>query len=151
MSDVDDKISRNAKRIDTLESDVGNIRVELGKVMVTIEHESKSHSERYEHLSTQSMELKDIISERIKRDEQRDQRAEKYRRKREQIEAEARATEEEARVTRQKWIQGLLTPQTIILIIAIFLSLMGSRLADVMEIAAAIGTPMDVSKPAIVE
>jgi hypothetical protein len=146
VSDINERIRHNSQRIDSLENDVGDIRVEMGKAMVTMEHESKSHTERYQHLSTQSIELKEIIAERIKRDEQRELRAEEYRRKREQIEAAAQALDAETRATRQKWIQGLLTPQTIILIIAIFLSLMGSRVADVMEIAAVVGTPMGVSE-----
>jgi len=144
MSDLENKISHNAKRLDVLEGDVSNIRVEMGKVMVTMEHESKSHVERYNNLSTQSLELKELMKARSVREEERDRKAEEYRLKREQIEAQEAAD-------RKKWIQGLLTPQTIILIIAIFISLMGSRAVDVMEIAEAVGTPISKPKTVIAE
>ena len=124
MSDLHDKVQENSQRLTMIEGRLGKIEVDVGKMAVTVEHENKNQTERYENISTQTFELKELMKERMKRDEEREKEAREYREQRE-------LSEREAQLSRQKWMQSVFTPQTVIIILAMILSLFGLRMADV--------------------
>lgn len=117
-----------------IESELNQVKLDCGKLMVTVEHESKSQTERYQNISTQTLELKELIAARAKRDEERDREAREYREERERI-------EREAQLQRQKYFQSVFTPQTIIILLAMILSLFGLRMADVSGLTGLVSPP----------
>lgn len=124
MSDVNERVLQNTQRITMLESEINQVKLDCGKLMVTVEHESKSQTERYQNIATQTLELKDLIKERMRQDEEREREHREYREKREMA-------ERAAQLNREQWLRSVLTPQTIVIIIAMILSLFGLRMADV--------------------
>jgi len=67
--------------------------------------------------------------------EEREKDARDYRIRREEL-------EEEAKIAHKQWIKSLVNPQTVVIILAIALSLFGTRFADVQQVAEIIGTPI---------
>jgi len=124
MSDsVDQKLREDRKRIIALESDVGSLKVEVGKIGVNLEQGEKRASERHEATKTAQIEIKDLLQRRIEIDEEREKDAREYRQEREKV-------EREAQLNRQKWAQSLVNPQTIVIILAIIMGLFGIQAAD---------------------
>ena len=126
---IDQKLRENRKRIITLEGDVGVLKVEMGKVAVTLDQSEKRASDRHEATKTAQFEIKDLLKRRIEVDEEREKDAREYRQEREKI-------EREASLNRQKWAQSLVNPQTLIIILAVVLSLFGIQLADLWSLAS---------------
>ena len=131
MSNVEERISDNAKSIRSLESEVGNIKVDVGKMAVTVEHESEKQTERYQNIGTQTLELKELMQERLNMDLERENSNREYRKERERQEAEAN-------LAKQKWVQSLFTPQTVVIVMVIILSALGITVAD-LPISSMIG------------
>lgn len=126
MSDsIDQKLREDRKRIIALESDVGSLKVEVGKIGVNLEQGEKRASERHEATKTAQIEIKDLLQRRIEIDEEREKDAREYRQEREKA-------EREAQLNRQKWAQSLVNPQTIVIILAIIMGLFGIQAADLM-------------------
>lgn len=124
----DNKIKENRSRIINLENDVGNLKVETGKISVNLEHGEKRACDRHEVTKTAQLEIKNILQRRVELDKEREEEARKYRESREQA-------EREANLSKQKWVRSLLNPQTLIIILAVLLSIFGIRIADVLEVA----------------
>ena len=126
MSDsIDQKLREDRKRIIALESDVGSLKVEVGKIGVNLEQGEKRASERHDATKTAQIEIKDLLQRRIEIDEEREKDAREYRQEREKA-------EREAQLNRQKWAQSLVNPQTIVIILAIIMGLFGIQAADLM-------------------
>lgn len=114
------------KRIVALERDVNTLKVGVAKIEVTLEQSEKRACERHETSKTAQFEIKELLQRRIQIDEDREKDAREYRQEREKI-------EREAELSRQKWARSLVNPQTIIVIIAIVLSLFGVKLTDIWD------------------
>lgn len=134
MSNIEDTVTIHGKRIASLEGDVSTLKVDTGKLGVTLEHQDERQQERFVALSTSQMELKDIMKARAESDEKRSEEARKYREERERQEAAAQ-------LDKQKWVQSLFTPQTMILIIVVIGAIFGVKGLDLMETA---GVPTEV-------
>jgi len=136
MSNIEDTVIVHGKRIASLEGDVSTLKVDTGKLGVTLEHQDERQQERFVALSTSQLELKDIMKARAESDEKRSEEARKYREGRERQEAEANRD-------KQKWVQSLLTPQTLILIIVVIAGIFGVKGLDLMETSV----PVEVVAP----
>lgn len=123
MSELNDRVKENTQKLNIIETDLNNMKVDVGKLTVALEHESKAQTERYNSINTQSIELKDLMKERMRQDEEREREHREYREKREMA-------EREAQLNRQKWVQSVFTPQTVVIILAMILSLFGLKFAD---------------------
>ena len=123
MDDIDQKLREDRKRIIALENDVGVLKVDVGKISVTLDQSEKRACDRHEATKTAQFEIKELLKRRIEIDEEREKDAREYRQEREKM-------EREATLNRQKWAQSLLNPQTLIIILAVVLSLFGIQLAD---------------------
>ena len=123
---IDDKVRANTSRIIGLEADVGKLKVDTSKLSLTLEHQEQRQEDRFKVLSTSQIELKDIMKARMEAEERRAEENRKYRADREKQEAEAN-------LQKQKWMQSLLTPQTMILILVILAGLFGVKGLDMME------------------
>jgi|TARA_R110000751_G_scaffold61807_2_gene128095 hypothetical protein len=120
---VDQKLREDRKRIIALEGDVSTLKVETAKIFVTLDQSDIRAGDRHEATKTAQIEIKDLLKRRIEVDEEREKDAREYRQEREKL-------EREAQLTRQKWAQSLLNPQTLIIILAVALSLFGVQVAD---------------------
>ena len=129
----DDKVKENRARIVTLETDVSQLKVESGKLQLTLDHQDERQQERFTVLSTAQLELKDIMKARSAQDAARAEEARKYRAEREKQEADAS-------LQKQKWVQSLLTPQTLVIILVILAGLFGVKGLDM--VSALSGAPV---------
>ena len=125
---VEDKVKQNTARVIALEKDVGKLKVETGKFALTLEHQDERQQERFNTLCTSQIELKDIMKARAEADEKRAEEARRYREEREKQEADAN-------LQKQKWVQSLLTPQTLVIILVILAGLFGVKGLDMMDAA----------------
>jgi chromosome segregation ATPase len=125
FDEIKNKLREDRKRIITLEGDVGDLKIEMGKVSVALEHSDKRAEERHAGVKTSQSEIKTLIQERIEMDRERERDAREYRQQRETI-------EREASLARQRWAQSLLTPQTLIIVLAVILSLMGVKAGELL-------------------
>lgn len=126
--DIDQKLREDRKRIISLEGDVSTLKVETAKIFVTLDQSDIRAGDRHEATKTAQIEIKDLLKRRIEVDEEREKDAREYRQEREKL-------EREAQITRQKWAQSLLNPQTLIIILAVALSLFGVQMADLWSLA----------------
>ena len=130
MSELD----KHERRISNLETDVSALKLDVSKISYQLDSQAERAEERHGILSTQQIRMMDLL-------ELRDRENKEYRERREQQEKEAAAAHAQC-VLKQ------VNPQTIVIILAILLSLMGTRVADVQEMAAMVGTPLPVPTPA---
>tara|TARA_R100000654_G_scaffold41454_1_gene67568 strand:+ start:174 stop:617 length:444 start_codon:yes stop_codon:yes gene_type:complete len=130
MSELD----KHERRISNLETDVSALKLDVSKISYQLDSQAERAEERHGILSTQQIRMMDLL-------ELRDRENKEYRERREQQEKEAAAAH-------AQWVRSLVNPQTIVIILAILLSLMGTRVADVQEMAAMVGTPLPVPTPA---
>jgi Flp pilus assembly protein TadB len=137
MSTIEETVNIHGKRIASLESDVSGLKVDTSKLALTLDHQDERQQERFESLSTSQLELKDILKARASAEERRAEEARKYREERERQEAAAQ-------LDKQKWIQSLLTPQTLILIIVVIAAIFGVKGLDLMDTA---GLPVAAEEP----
>ena len=128
MPGIDDKVKENSTKIGVLEGEVGNLKVETGKLALTLDHQEDRQQERFKVLSTAQMDLKDIMRARAAADEKRADEARSYR-------AEREKQETAASLAKQKWIQSLLTPQTLVIILVIIAAAFGVKGMDFMSSA----------------
>lgn len=126
MTNIEDTVTIHGKRIASLEGDVSSLKVDTSKLGLTLEHQDERQQERFVALSTSQLELKDILKARAESDEKRAEEARKYREERERQETAAQ-------LDKQKWVQSLLTPQTLILIIVVIAGIFGVKGLDLME------------------
>lgn len=124
MSELD----QHGRRISILETDVNTLKLDVSKIGIQIDVMGDRAEERHGILSTQQIRMMDLLEEREK--DARD-----YRLRREEL-------EEEAKIAHKQWVKSLVNPQTIVIVIAITLSLFGTRMADIQQVAALIGTPI---------
>ena len=136
---LEDKVKQNTARIISLESDVNQLKVDTSKLGLTLDHQDERQQERFNVLSTAQMELKDIMKARTEADEKRAEEARKYRVEREKQEADAN-------LQKQKWVQSLLTPQTLVIILVILAGLFGVKGLDM--VSALSGAPPVEEAPA---
>ena len=131
LEEIKNKLREDRKRIITLEGDVGELKIEVGKVSVALEHSDRRAEERHAGVKTSQLQIKSLIQERIEMDRERERDAREYRQQRETL-------EREAAIARQRWAQSLLTPQTLIIILAVILSLMGVKAGELMWFAESV-------------
>lgn len=131
MSDLQSLISQNTGRITTLESELGGVKVEIGKIDTKLEFQEERSRERFEALNTAQIQMMDIMNAKEERDEARAREAREYRERRELF-------ERESELQRQNWFRSLFTPQTIIIGLLIIGSVLGVRMVDVMGSTGAI-------------
>ncbi len=118
MSDIQNQVADNTRRI-------GELEVEMGRVSLSLAHNEERAKERHEQLSTQQIRMVDML-------EERDKEARDYRQKREQAEAEAA-------LANRRWLMSLINPQTVWIILSILLALVGLKgfdLVDVLEVTS---------------
>jgi len=127
--EINQKLREDRKRIIVLEGEVSTLKVDVGKISVTLDQSEKRASDRHEATKTAQIEIKELLKRRIEVDEEREKDAREYRQEREK-------QEREAQLTRQKWAQSLLNPQTLIIILAVVLSLFGIQAADLWGLAS---------------
>jgi len=126
--EIEDRLDQHGRRISNLEGDVSSLKIDVSKIGLVLDHHADKAEERHGILSTQQIRMMDLLEEREK--DARD-----YRIRREEL-------EEEAKIAHKQWIKSLVNPQTVVIILAIALSLFGTRLADVQQVAEIIGTPI---------
>jgi septal ring factor EnvC (AmiA/AmiB activator) len=124
----EDRVKQNTARIIMLESDVGSLKVDTGKLNLKLDHQEERQEDRFKVLATAQIDLKDIMKARQEADEKRAEEARKYR-------ADREKQEHDANLAKQKWVQSLLTPQTMLLIIVILASIFGVKGIDMLEAA----------------
>jgi phosphopentomutase len=129
MTNLEDTVTIHGKRIASLEHDVNTLKVDTSKLQLTLEHQDQRQQERFDTLCTAQIELKDIMKARVEAEERRAEEARKYRAEREKQEAAAQ-------LDKQKWLQSLLTPQTMILIIVVLAAIFGVKGIDMMDAAS---------------
>ena len=129
MSGMEDKVKQNTARIISLEGDVNKLKLDTSKLQLTLDHQEERQKERFDTLCTAQIELKEIMKARVAAEELRAQEARKYRAEREKQEAQAN-------LDKQKWIQSLLTPQTMVIILAVLAGLFGVKGIDMMSVPA---------------
>jgi len=134
---VEDKVRQNTARIIGLEGDVNQLKLDTSKLQLTLEHQEDRQKERFNTLCTSQIELKDIMKNRVEADERRAEEARKYRADREKQEADAQ-------LQKQKWVQSLLTPQTLVVILVILAGLFGVKGIDMLS---ATGVPIQDNPP----
>lgn len=134
---VEDRVRQNTARVIALEKDVGKLQVETSKFQLIVDHQDERQQERFNTLCTQQLEMKDIMKARALADEKRAEEARKYREDREKQEAQAN-------LDKQKWIQSLLTPQTLVIILVILAGLFGVKGIDMLS---ATGVPVQDNPP----
>jgi len=125
---VDDKLTNHEQRISSLEADIGDFKIELAQITVKLDASEARAFDRFNVLSTAQVEVKDILKAR-------DDEAREYRRQRERQEYEANKD-------RQKWVRSLISPQTIMILFAVLLSMLGMRAADIQAMSELIGAPL---------
>ena len=126
--EIEDRLDQHGRRISNLEGDVSALKLDVSKIGLVLDHHADKAEERHGILSTQQIRMMDLLEEREK--DARD-----YRIRREELEAEAK-------IAHKQWVKSLVNPQTVVIILAIALSLFGTRLADVQQVAEIIGTPI---------
>ena len=139
MPGVDDKVKENSTKIGVLEGDVSQLKVDTSKLGLSLDHQEERQQERFTVLNTAQMDLKDIMKARAEQDERRAEEARKYRVEREKQETEVN-------LQKQKWVQSLLTPQTLIIILVILAGLFGVKGLDM--VSALSGAPPAAETPA---
>lgn len=132
MPGMDDKVKENSTKIGVLEGDVSQLKVDTSKLGLSLDHQEERQQERFTVLNTAQMDLKDIMKARAEQDEKRAEEARKYR-------AEREKQETEVNLQKQKWVQSLLTPQTLIIILVILAGLFGVKGLDM--VSALSGAP----------
>ena len=125
-SGLEEAVKQNTARVIALEQDVGELKMETSKYQLILNHQDEIQQERFNTLCTQQIEMKEIMKERALADEKRAAEARKYREDREKQEAQAN-------LDKQKWIQSLLTPQTLVIILVILAGLFGVKGIDMMS------------------
>ena len=115
MTNLEDTVTIQGKRIASLEGDVNTLKVDTSKLTLKLDHQEERQQERFNTLCTSQLELKDIMKARMDADEKRAEESRKYR-------AEREKQETEVQLQKQQWLQSILTPQTIIMIIIVFVS-----------------------------
>ncbi len=125
-SGLEEAVKQNTARVIALEQDVGKLKMETSKYQLILNHQDEIQQERFNTLCTQQIEMKEIMKERALADEKRAAEARKYREDREKQEAQAN-------LDKQKWIQSLLTPQTLVIILVILAGLFGVKGIDMMS------------------
>ena len=136
MSGIEDRVKQNTARIITLEGEVNSLKLDTSKLQLTLDHQEERQKERFDTLCTAQIELKEIMKARVLADEKRAEEARKYRAEREKQEAEAN-------LQKQAWIQSLLTPQTVVIVLAILAGLFGVKGIDMMQATELIETPAE--------
>jgi|TARA_R110000851_G_scaffold81877_1_gene179671 hypothetical protein len=134
MTNIEDTVTIHGKRIASLESDVNTLKVDTSKLQLTLDHQDERQQERFNTLCTSQIELKDIMKVRMEADEKRAEESRKYRADREKQEADAN-------LQKQKWMQSLLTPQTMVIILVIIAGLFGVKGLDMMDAAGLVAEP----------
>lgn len=124
----DDRLANHEIRISNLESDMSDVKVDLASIAVKLDASEVRAADRFQALSTSALEVKEIL-------QQRDREAREYRERREEIELQAQ-------IDHKNWIRSLINPQTIFIVIAILLSMLGLRVNDIQTMATVIGTPL---------
>ena len=126
--EIEGKLDQHGRRISSLEEDVSTLKLDVSKIGLVLDHHADKAEERHGILSTQQIRMMDLLEEREK--DARD-----YRIRREEI-------EEETKLAHRQWIKSLVNPQTIVIILAVVLSLFGTRLVDVQQVAEILGSPI---------
>ena len=137
---LEDRVRQNTARVIALEKDVNKLQVDTSKLQLTLEHQDERQQERFTTLCTSQIELKDIMKARMDADDKRAEEARKYRAEREKQEADAN-------LQKQKWVQSLLTPQTLVIILVILAGLFGVKGLDMMSASDAINNLAPSSGP----
>jgi len=132
-----DRLANHENRISNLEADMSDVKVAVASIAVKLDASEVRAADRFAALSTSSMEVKDILN-------LRDQEAREYRDRREKI-------EHDAAVEHKRWLRSLVNPQTIFIVLAIVMSMLGLRMNDIQVMASAIGTPLKPPVEVIVE
>ena len=123
-----DRFANHENRLSTLEADMIDVKVAVASIAVKLDASEVRAADRFAALSASSMEVKEILN-------LRDQEAREYRDRREKI-------EHEASIEYKRWIRSLVNPQTIFIVLAIVMSMLGLRMNDIQVMASAIGTPL---------
>ncbi len=126
MTNLEDTVTIQGKRIASLEGDVNTLKVDTSKLALKLDHQEERQKERFNTLCTSQLELKDIMKARASADEKRAEESRKYR-------AERELQEAEATLEKQRWVQSLLTPQTLVVILVILAGLFGVKGIDMMS------------------
>jgi hypothetical protein len=137
---IEDRVRQNTARVIALEKDVSKLQVDTSKLQLTLEHQDERQQERFNTLCTAQVELKEIMKARVDADERRAEEARKYRAEREKQEAEVE-------LQKQRWVQSLLTPQTIIMILVLLAGLFGVKGIDMMSAASIIEPAAPATSP----
>ncbi len=135
-SGLEEAVKQNTARVITLEQDVGKLKMETSKYQLILNHQDEIQQERFNTLCTQQIEMKEIMKERTLADEKRAAEARKYREDREKQETQAN-------LDKQKWIQSLLTPQTLVIILVILAGLFGVKGIDMMSATQVVASELN--------
>ena len=79
MTNLEDTVTIQGKRIASLEGDVNTLKVDTSKLTLKLDHQEERQQERFNTLCTSQLELKDIMKARMDADEKRAEESRKYR------------------------------------------------------------------------
>ena len=124
MDDISRRVDRLETHVNTVQGEVNNMAIEMAKLNLSVSHLETSSSERFKAQRIHHTELKALMEQQRCELLRRDEEAKQYRLAREQREGTIE-------VSKQRWLQSIISPQTIIIILAIIAGMLGIRISDI--------------------
>ena len=124
MEDISRRVDRLETQVNSVQGEVNNMAIELAKLNLSVSHLETSSSERFKAQKIYHDELKTLLEQQRCELLRRDEESKSYRLAREQRESALQ-------VTKQRWLQSVFSPQTIIIILAIIAGMLGIRISDI--------------------
>tara|TARA_R110000824_G_scaffold201702_6_gene385859 strand:+ start:366 stop:740 length:375 start_codon:yes stop_codon:yes gene_type:complete len=120
MEDISWRVDRLETQVNSVQGEVNNMAIELAKLNLSVSHLETSSSERFKAQKIYHDELKTLLEQQRADLVRRDEESKSYRLAREDREA-----------SKQRWLQSIISPQTIIIILAIIAGMLGVRISDI--------------------
>jgi len=120
MEDISWRVDRLETQVNSVQGEVNNMAIELAKLNLSVSHLETSSSERFKAQKIYHDELKTLLEQQRSDLVRRDEESKSYRLAREDREA-----------SKQRWLQSIISPQTIIIILAIIAGMLGVRISDI--------------------
>lgn len=111
--DTHRRISGLETRINTLQTEVTQVTIETAKILLSLDHLSEAATERQTDQRKQHDTISALLSEHI-------------------------AIDARNSAATNRWLQSLISPQTVILVLAVLAGALGVGAADVITLAAAL-------------
>ena len=124
MEDISRRVDRLETQVNSVQGEVNNMAIELAKLNLSVSHLETSSSERFKAQKIYHDELKTLLEQQRCDLLRRDEESKSYRLAREERETDLEAS-------KQRWLQSVFSPQTIIIILAIIAGMLGIRISEI--------------------